>query len=262
MWQGNAYLLNGFANGDPQTVRFRDKKLYLHHHSDLESVIGLYGDLLLTEIESYLKKNIAQYQTTLNALEQRQKTLNTIERQNSRTIVDKVNNTRLEITNKGTSKNRTKYTVSLHIDPYIMERKGKEFYFEGVTVASVVEVKNDTIRLLGKPAITTPKPYRHPFVWRDDNNICYNSNIDRFAQEGVQFTEFSLKDPEKRFDAANCIATAMNIPRKVFHRGYASTKVIPVHDLNIKRFEQEFEKAKTAPRAGIVVYDNNPIEGK
>lgn len=244
-WLGQIFSLEKSRQELNQGLYFKDSHYDLKSHSKLEDLIKNYGGRITKEITSYVEKNNKSYIDLINRLERSTEDLSSIKDKltlpEGNLARDNVNNTSLGVRLKKREGDRALYEVYLKISPYIIRKGNNDYLFPRLTLSSDVEIKYNKVRLTGKPKIKSPGHYHHPFV-HADNSICYNeSNVDVFGNLGVTFQPLRTDDPKQRAYAANNIATAFNVARRIFQHGYHGRGFLPVQDLNTTNFSEEYE---------------------
>jgi hypothetical protein len=255
VWMDYLFILESTKNDVLQSIQLKGKKYYLCPYLDLDTLIRAYREALLKEINTHVQKNISQYDKMIADTQKRKLELQSLKQEvdsiNSTKLIDNVHHTILGIKKES----ETRYEVYIQLLPYILKKNGNKYLFDSVTCHTYIEINNNRVKLTGKPTIKTPNNYHHPFVFAD-NSICYNEKIDRFYQEGVTWDYISLVNPKDRAYAANNIATALNISRKVLQMGYRGNTIKPVNPLDITNFREEYKKALTCSHPNIKVYEN------
>jgi len=221
----------------------------------ISDLVSVYSDTLREKVLEKIDTSISSYESVAGDLLERRKKLQQFGSDFPDLVEDKINGARIGVTQKGNDGNREDYEIYLQLLPYIIRKNDTNYLFRGVTVSVDVSFIDDTVRLQHEPVVTSPENYHHPFVWSDSNSICYNGNVKRFANEGVTFGATRINSPSQREYAANNIATALNIARKVLQSGYRGNTVHPVNSLNTSNFQSEYASAQTCQR-NVLIFEN------
>ncbi len=120
-----------------------------------------------------------------------------------------------------------KYTISISIPPYIIQKGNEFFAFGKAEVGFSVSVRNSREMMFDRPPHILNMPYLHPFVYFDPekySTIC----VGKFKWPSIGFVEERWYDFVKHKDTlANVIVEALNYAQRTLEHGYLG---VPMSD--------------------------------
>lgn len=126
---------------------------------------------------------------------------------------------------------QNKYEISVSVQPYIIQRKNKFYFFKATKVGTTITAKENCIFIESRPHIISERKYQHPFVF-SNNDICYGE-FNWNDQIGINFTDdYNISN---RKDIARRVSNMLKKGKNTLERGYVTEKVSPI--LKIENFD-------------------------